>query len=181
MIDFSKVKKISIPEGVVKKIVAAGKTIWQAVTYKNWVLYSTESDGKTIYNGGLGYKNGCRVRSGGAETAHGLAACTGFIPAKGGDIVRFSGYDVKKVNVGNSINVSNASFSNMGQIVANSSDGYGCFYGTVHNWDDVLLEKENVYYWMVPDGYDIAYIRVTAYTGNGFGTNVIITVNEEIA
>jgi hypothetical protein len=34
---------------------------------RNEVRYSTEADGVTIYNGGLGYKYGYRVRSGGAE------------------------------------------------------------------------------------------------------------------
>jgi hypothetical protein len=46
---------------------------------------STEKDGITIYNGGLGYKNGYRVRSGGAEVTQQSAVCTGFIPFVKGD------------------------------------------------------------------------------------------------
>ena len=34
---------------------------------KNWVPYSTEADGITIYNDGLGYKEGYRLSSSGAE------------------------------------------------------------------------------------------------------------------
>lgn len=154
-----------------------GVRVWKS-GYKNWVRYSTEADGKTIYNGGLGYKNGYRIRSGGAESAQDSAACMGFIPAKAGDIVRLSGYDVKNAVVSNAINVSDASFTNLGQIVANNSNSYGCFHTTGENWDDVLLEKTGVYYWIVPSGYNIAYIRVTANTKNP--TSVIVTINEEI-
>lgn len=145
------------------------------VSYKNWVKYSTDEDGKTIYNGGSGYKNGYRVRSGGAEIGNESASCTGFIPVAAGDIVRLSGYDVKNVGVDNAINVSDASFTNLGQIVSNSSYSYGIFQGSGHNWDDVILEKDNVYYWVVPDDYGIAYIRVTGYTG-GDGSKMIVTV-----
>jgi hypothetical protein len=59
--------------------------LWQAVTYKNWVKYSTESDGITIYNGGLGYKDGYRIRSGGAESGTKNGVCTGYIPYVKGD------------------------------------------------------------------------------------------------
>lgn len=154
-----------------------GVRVWKS-GYKNWVRYSTTNDGKTIYNGGLGYKNGYRVRSGGAEATDGDGACTGFIPAKAGDVVRLSGYDVKAVIASNAINVSDASFTNLGQIVANAPLSYGIFSSTGHNWDDVLLEKTGVYYWIVPSGYNIAYIRVTAYTKNS--TSMIVTINEEI-
>lgn len=180
MIDFSKVKKLSIPEGIVKEIRRAADSVllWKS-GYKNWVRYSTEADGVTIYNGGLGYKNGYRIRSGGAETAHGSASHTGFIPAVGQDDVRLSGYDIKREDNANAINVYDANHTNIGQIVANSSWSYGVFDGNLINWDDVILEKDNVYKWTIPDGYGIAYIRVTGYTGND-GTKMIVTVNEEI-
>jgi hypothetical protein len=45
------------------------------------------------------------------------------------------------------------------------------------NWDDVILEKDNVYKWTIPDGYGIAYIRVSGYT-IGDGTKMIVTINE---
>ena len=64
---FSDLKSLTVPEGEVTKIAVGGVTIWENM--KNWVKFSTEADGVTIYNGGLGYKNGYRVRSGGAEAA----------------------------------------------------------------------------------------------------------------
>lgn len=180
MIDFSAIKKLFIGGIELKQLFIGGEEVWKSGP-KNWVQYSTESDGVTIYNGGLGYKYGYRVRSGGAEASQNSCTCTGYIPAVAGDIVRLSGYDVKYSTTGNAINVSNASRTNLGQIVANSSYSYGCFQYTDINWDDVILEKTGVYYWIVPDGYDIAYIRVTGYGGSNTGANMIVTVNEEIA
>lgn len=178
-IDFSKFKSLTVAGVALKQLFINGVQVWKS-GYKNWVRYSTEADGVTIYNGGLGYKNGYRVRSGGAEAGQNGASCTGFIPAVAGDVVRLSGYDVKYEGAQNAINVSNASRTNLGQIVANSSWSYGIFEGNSINWDDVILEKDNVYKWTIPDGYGIAYIRVTGYTGND-GAKMIVTINEEIA
>ena len=180
MIDFTGVKAITIPEGAVKKITrkSNGDVLWKG-GHTNLVPLSTEADDKTIYNGGLGYKNGYRIRSGGAEGGHGSASHTGFIRAKGGDVVRLSGYDIKKVETANAINVYDGNHTNLGQITSNSAWSYGIFDGNVHNWDDVILEKDGVYKWVIPDGYSIAYIRVTGYT-KADGSKMIVTVNEEI-
>lgn len=175
--NLSDFKELAIDGIKLVELFINGVRVWKS-GYKNWVRYSTTNDGKTIYNGGLGYKNGYRIRSGGAEAAQDSAACTGFIPAKAGDIVRLSGYDVKSATVSNAINVSDASFTNLGQIVANAPLSYGIFNSKGHNWDDVLLEKTGVYYWIVPSGYDIAYIRVSANTKTP--ADMIVTINEEI-
>lgn len=175
---FSGVKAITIPEGKDKKITAGGVVLWKS-GYKNWVKYSTEADGKTIYNGGLGYKNEYRVRSGGAEGWDVTASCTGFISAKGGNIVRLSGYNIKEKNVTNAINAYDSNHSHLGQIVANNTGSYGVFLGTGINWDDIVLEKDGVYKWVIPDGYSVAYIRVTGYT-LGDGSKMIVTIDEEI-
>ena len=74
MIDFTGVKAITIPEGKVKKITSNGVVLWKG-GHTNLVPLSTEADGVTIYNGGLGYKNGYRIRSGGAEGATGVGSC----------------------------------------------------------------------------------------------------------
>lgn len=160
-----------------KSLELDGVEIWRWA-YKNWVSFSINADG-TIYNNGLGYKQGYRVRSGGQEGAANYATCTGYIPVKAGDVVRLSGYDVKYTSNSNVINVSDASFTNLGQISANSSWSSGCFKGNSYNWNAVILEKTGVYYWIVPDGHNIAYIRVTGY-GATIGDDMIITVNEEI-
>lgn len=172
-------KSISINDIEMKELLINGVTIWES-GHTNLVPLSTEADGKTIYNNGLGYKNGYRIRSSGAEAGHGSASHTGYIKAKGGDVVRLSGYDAMIVDSANSINVYDKNHNNLGQISANSTWSYGIFEGNTHNWDDVILEKSGVYYWVVPEGFDIEYIRVTGYTKRD-GSKMIVTVNEEIS
>lgn len=183
--DFSVIKALTIPEGEVTKIEANGVVLWQAVTYKNWAKYSTEADGTTIYNNGLGYKDGYRVRSGGAEAAHDTATCTGFIPFKKGDILRiyptFTGQ-----NTQNAINFSDASRTNIGQQTATSSYGIcqanqSLWLASVNNVVDgvTVVDISNI-----PNANDVAYVRVThyisKYTSISSGAEMIITVNEEI-
>lgn len=174
--DFANLKSLTIPEGEVAEITCNGVLLWKG-GYTNLVPLSTEADDVTIYNGGLGYKNGYRIRSGGAEGATNNASCTGFIRAVGGNVVRLSGYNVKYANNENAINVYDANHTNLGQISANYY--YGIFADGKHRWEDIILEKEGVYYWIVPDGFDIEYIRVSGYTVND-GSKMIVTINEEI-
>jgi hypothetical protein len=153
-------------------------------TFKNWVGYSTESDGKTIYNGGLGYKDGYRVRSGGAEAVLDYATCTGFIPFKKGDILRifpaFTGQ-----NTQNAINFSDASRTNIGQQTATSSYGIcltnqSLWLESINNVVDgvSVIDISNI-----PNADDVAYIRVTNYIERvaiSSGAEMIVTINEEI-
>ena len=178
--DFSTLKALSIPEGVVKKIEVNGVVLWEEPSsYKNWVKYSTESDGVTIYNGGLGYKNGYRVRSGGAESSGNDFVCTGFIPFKKGDVLlihpSFNGG-----NSWNTINFSDASFTNLGQVTDSGSlngicTGKGSLYKSTLDG--------NVSKLIYTDEFDnsIAYIRVT-HRPSSMTTldDFIITINEEI-
>lgn len=184
---FSNVKTVVIPEGKVKAInrTSDGLLLWKG-GYKNWVPFSTESDGKTIYNGGLGYKNGYRVRSGGAETAHNNAACTGFIPVKGGDVVRISGWTryTDSGNAANAINAANSSFTNIGQV---SNGNYGIFAsgGGYAAYDKSTIEDgaNGISKWVVPPSASgVAYIRVSAYNpyDGAPGEKLIVTINEEI-
>jgi hypothetical protein len=185
MINLSNFKQLSIGGINLKKLLLGGITIWQAVTYKNWVRYSTESDGTTIYNG-KGYKDGYRVRSGGAEGTNVYATCTGYIPAKDGDVVRVSGAQFNRVDTANAINVSNGSFTNLGQITPSYANaGYGIFdfsgAYTAYCWQNTVVEESSgVWKWTIPPGAGIRYIRVSGQTG-GNGVNFIVTINEEIA
>lgn len=182
MIDLTGIKKLVIGGVELKKLAVNGVEVWSS--YTNWVPLSINADG-TIYNG-TGYKNGYRIRSGGAEATFGSASCTGFIPVKGGDVVRLSGYDVEAAYNANAINVSDASFTNLGQITPSYADaGYGIFASDAafvnHCWkNSVSQETDSVWKWTVPEGAGIEYIRVSGYTG-GNGANMIVTVNEEIA
>jgi hypothetical protein len=159
-------------------------TLWEAVTYKNWVKYSTESDGVTIYNGGLGYKDDYRIRSGGAEAEAWGAAITGFIPLKRGETLRiypaFTG-----LNTQNTINFFDSSFTNLGQIT-DGGVGYGICNGKENLYKSTVID--GVSKLTLTDAHDsaIAYVRI----GNGIavdygspiktGAAMIVTVNEEI-
>lgn len=144
----------------------------------NAVVLSIDKNGN-IYNGGLGYKNGYRVRSGGAEAEDGTGVCSGYIAVNPGDTVQISGYDITAVQSSNAINVSNAAFENLGQIVANYADaGYGIFAaGTAYQsycWNSGVVSN-GTYTWTVPpEESGIAYIRVSGYNIDGSKLTVII-------
>jgi hypothetical protein len=187
-LNFAQYVRLDIPEGRVKQITdGAGNVIWKA-GYVNMVRISTTNNGTTIYNG-TGYKNGYRIRSGGAEGAQTTSACTGFIPVNGGDIIRISGCDFSTAGgTSNAINVADASFSNIGQMTPSYADaGYGIFapsaaYQSYCYKKAVTQEKTGVWKWTVPPAAaGIAYIRVSGYNVSGnHGANMIVTVNEEI-
>lgn len=182
--DFSILKKLNIGGIDVVQLFINGVQVFKA-GYKNWVKYSTEADGKTIYNGGLGYKNGYRVRSGGAEGTTTVGACSGYIPAKGGDVVGLGGYDVTVSLNENAINVYDANFNHLGQIVSNfKASGYGIFANggthTAYSWNSGTV-KNGCFYWTVPPDLGVVYIRMNGYLGaNPDGSKLIVTINEEI-
>lgn len=170
--------------------------IWKS-GYKNWVKYSTEADGVTIYNGGLGYKDNCRVRSGGEEAANIAGSCSGYIPVNGGDIIRVAttgtgtGDRFTDGGASSAINVFGASSGkpgdNLGQVVGNSN-GYGIFasdaaYGAYNSKS--VIQKDSYWQWTVPPADSgIAFIRVSGYTNpdrDSTYEELIVTINEEIA
>ena len=163
-----------------------GVRVWKS-GYKNWVRYSTTNDGKTIYNGGLGYKDGYRVRSGGAEGEASSGSCIGFIPIKPGDVVRLSGWDFSHNANENAINVADKNFTNIGQFTMLPAR-YGVmaytYNGQYYVADSVIQEKTGVWKWVCPPNADIAFMRVSAYgsypVNNKLGSKMIVTVNEEI-
>lgn len=191
MMDFTKIKKLTIGGVELKQLFVGGIQVWKS-GYKNWVKYSTEADGVTIYNGGLGYKDGYRVRSGGAETTQAHATCTGYIRVKGGDIIRvsagrgiYSGF--VDGGVSSAINVYDASFTNLGQIVGNSPGsgifGPGAAYAAYNSKS--VVQKDNYWQWTVPpSGSKVTWIRVTGGTGSDYSgashSELIVTINEEI-
>lgn len=171
MTDFAAVKSITIPEGIVTKIVSAGVTLWEAITtgYKNWVSSSTEADGKTIYNGGLGYKNNTRLNSSAVEvTLSGYVVC-GYIPAKAGDTVRVKGITW------------DSSTSTGGYFWTFDSSYTGLKYKRPNSGSSniTVTTEENgvIAFYLEKNDTAVAYIRFSAY---GDGTNLIVTVNENI-
>lgn len=185
--DFSSIKAISIPEGVVTKIMSAGVVLWQTVTeaFKNWVKYSTESDGKTIYNGGLGYKGGYRLSSSGAEKESDYCTTFGYIPAKGGDTIRFCGQE------------NNGDYANW--CSTSASTNYICAYGSSRNFlyagnsrngydsssfIESMTQDGSISIIKLKEVSAIAYIRMSVYAPYSpagiNGETAIITVNQEI-
>lgn len=178
--DLSVFKKLTIGGVALKQLFINGIQAWKSGP-KNWVPYSTESDGVTIYNGGLGYKSGYRVRSGGAESEQAMASCTGFIPVKGLSTIRVAGTNGTFADngVNQAINVYDSSFTNLGQIVSNSTSGYGIFASDGSYADyggSTVAQGEDYWEWTVPpDDSGIAYIRVTGYTSDG--SQLVVTIN----
>lgn len=180
--DLSIFKKLSIGNVELRELYIDGVLAWKG-GYKNWVRHSINTDG-SIYNGGLGYKNGSRIRSGGAEGATTTGTHTGYIPVKANDVIRISGCEFSAGRSENAINISNSSFTNLGQMAMNSQWAYGSLEGTTYGdyTKSVTEETPGVWKWVVPPAsYNVAYIRVSAYkSSGGDGASLIVTVNEEI-
>lgn len=173
-------KSINIDGIDMKELLINGVSIWKS-GYTNLVPLSTEADGKTIYNNGLGYKNGYRIRSGGAEQAATEGVCTGFISFVKEDKLyihpAFTGG-----NTNNAINFVDASFTNLGQIT-DSGNGYGICAGNpsafktkVINGVSVLDLSSNT----ISGVENIAFVRITNNYYQATGAEMIITKNEEI-
>lgn len=182
--DFSAVKTITIPEGVVTKIISAGVTLWEVVRYINQVFISIGTDGN-VYNA-VGYKNGYRIRSGGAEDTNGSSCCTGFIPCKAGDVIRFRFASGAKIwtdntNYTTTMNFSDSGKSNLGQFTSQPAY-YGIFSGTseVNN----VKKVNEAWEYTVTDNANICFVRFSVpYTAENNwlgGADLIVTVNEEI-
>ena len=181
--NLAQVKELVIPEGEVRRIEKDGTVLWKS-GHTNRVSLSINEDG-SIYNGGLGYKDGYRVRSGGAEGEHGGCSCTGYIPVSGGDVVRIYPVNADTLSAsGNAINVYDASFTHLGQAASNSN--YGIFKTTysAYSWGNACVsEGGGIYRWTVPPAAaGVAYIRLSLYDNvNGApGAKMILTINEEI-
>ena len=170
--DIRTLKSMGLPDGSVKRWSCAGETLWEKVTELiNWALHSINPDG-SIYNNGQGYKDNCRVRSGGAEVAASECVCTGFIPIKKGKTLEISPAFTGG-NTDNAINFADANFTNLGQIV-DAGTAYGictsAYKSTVVDGKSVLALDDR-------HSADIAYVRITHNRfATAYGTNMVITV-----
>lgn len=161
--------------------------LFERFKYINQVPISIDTDG-SIYNNGLGFKDGYRVRSGGAEAESAGCTCSGFIPFKLGDTLRiyppFSG-----LNSDNAINFCDASFNTLGQMTDKPASYGICVSDTGGANPSYLTTKvDGVSTLTYTDSLDsrIAYVRVTHSSSNNtsIGTNhgerFIVTINDEI-
>lgn len=184
--DFSLFKKLSIDGVELKQLFVDGIQVWKT-GYKNWVPYSTESDGVTIYNGGLGYKDGYRVRSGGAEAANSYSTITGFIPFNKGDVLRIYPKFIGLNNI-NAINFSDGNFNNLGQINDNGA-AYGICATNTDNYLTSVIDGISTLTYTDSIDQSIRYVRITHFilANEGVtseiksGGEVVVTVNEEIS
>lgn len=178
-------KSLSIGGVALTKLSINGVQVWALAedeTNPNRIPTSIDTDG-SIYNGGLGYKQGYRIRSGGAEAAASYVSCTGYIKVEPGDVVRISNCEFSAISNGNAINVSDASFANLGQFTMQPV-AYGILASSysAYNASSVVEESTGVWRWIVPPAASgVAYIRLTCQeTGNVAGpTDMVLTINEE--
>ena len=167
MMDFSKLKEMSICGIELKQLFIDGVQVWKRI--KNWVQFSTEADGKTIYNGGLGYKNNTRLNSSAVDTGETGYVTFGYIPAKANDVIRVKGLTWSSTyNTGCYLHAFNSSFVKEKTLRPSS--------GTQ---DIVCSNEDNGVVVFTVQGYfsTCRYIRLSAY---GSGADAIITVNEKI-
>lgn len=174
-------KKLFINNVEMKEIGVGNMRMWKG-GHTNLVPLSTEADGKTIYNGGLGYKNGYRVRSGGAESESPWSTITGYIPYVKGDKLYIYPPFVGG-NTDNAINFYDSAFNCLGQ-VTDSGGQYGICSGNFTSFKtqavngvSVLDLSDNT----VSGVENIAYVRITNLLSEiTSGSEMIITKNEEI-
>lgn len=151
--------------------------------YTNLVPTAIDTDG-SIYNG-VGYKNGYRLSSAGTPKELVGSTVTGFIPVKGGDVVRVWGVGMySEINISTASNstyvcIYDASFQLLGGQTLSGGGNYGSHYNKIA----MKADGENAVI-TLGELNTIAYIRIN--TGSSAeqnirdGANMIVTVNEEI-
>lgn len=181
--NFSTLKKLYISGIELVKLTIDGVLAWKR-GYTNLVPLSTEADGVTVYNNGLGYKEGYRVHWTGDEKKLGGLACTGYIPfVKGDKLYIYPAFTGMWLH--NTVTFFDSTFAFLGHIT-DDGRGYGICNGNVAAFKTTLgdgvsiLDLSNN---TVSGVENIAYVRVTNDTdGSGItsGAEMIITKNEEI-
>lgn len=175
--------KISIPN-VTGDIVITAKAIQNAVSYKDQIAISTDTDG-SVYNS-KGYKENQRLNSSGAVVANeaGLGIgpiVTGFIPVSPGDVIRFKNAYILKYNNG-SYNTWEYDASH-NKLSTNPITPYALLNNTLPANISAVTESvdanhEGIVKMTLPLGLTAKYIRFTLDRVNS--EEPIITINEEI-
>lgn len=180
MIDFSKIKKLTVDGIDLKSLAINGVQVWKAITYTNQVPISIGTDGK-IFNDGLGYKNGYRLSSSGGESVAQKATVTGFIQAKPGDTIRIAGVDwFNTTSTVNYLIAYNGAFAKVYTGNVRNSYDTATFIDsiTTENGISTIVLKTGV------TNYDYIRISCMNYSGTTMidtdGADMIVTVNEEV-
>ena len=195
MIDFTKIKKMTIGDVELKQLFINGIQVWKSFT--NQVRQSIGSD-KQPFNGGLGYWNGQELSgSSGSQRARTNTTVTGFIPVKQGDVIRIKGCNWYSTKATNYIVAYNSNFGHWSTTQTTGTH----YYNTTNNPDERFMENpvfggsmdiqsgvSTIVIGKNKDGQlngyeNIAYIRISV-RGDGSnavdGADLIVTVNEEI-
>lgn len=176
---FTNTKGLAIPEGDVIKIECNGSVVWQLVenvNYTNQVPISIDADG-SVFNGGLGYKNGYRLSSSGGESVAESCTVTGFIKAKAGDTIRIKGY--VWYNTASSLNYLVAYDSAFAKVYTGNAKGT---YQTGSLIESMGYdETTGISTVILKSGINFEFIRISVNNSIApDGKNLIVTINEEI-
>ena len=185
--DFSTVKKLTIPEGEVIKITSGNNVLWEAITFTNQVPISTDTDG-SIFNG-VGYKENVRLSSSGgiSGSAQNGSVTTGFIPFPNGDktVIRMKGVEWKDATTNYKghyyINCYDANKKFLDYLAAAELGSYAHIVTATRDSNGIETVKFSETYGTsntkLQNFRNASFIRITAY---GKGADMIVTIDEEI-
>lgn len=189
MLDFTGVKAITIPEGVVIRIVAKEGVLWEKKAgYKNVLPLAQQYASDAPYigaDGSVGYGNNMRISTSSPSTTY-MKAITGvdttaMIPVKRGDVLRFKNCNLK-------VNPSNTSYGTYIQGFTSSKaviPGFNALYGNIKNRLPLVVDGDEIVQitlepksaWTTSRIDEVAYIMIGT---DGLDETSIITINEEI-
>ena len=187
-LDFSAIKEIAVNGVSLKNIAINGIEIWKAITFKNQVPISTDTDG-SIYNK-VGYKDNTRLSSSGgvSGSAQNGSVTTGFIPFPNGDktVIRMKGGSWKTASADGHghyyINFYDANKKFLVYLSAGEAPDYTHVVTITRDANGVETVKWSETYGTTNTMLQYVrkqakYIRINAY---GKGADFIVTIDEEI-
>ena len=186
MIEFSKIKELTL-QGVKLKLLSISPK------FTNQIKRATESDGTTIYNGGLGYIDGYRLSSSGSLSSQANTVTTGFIKCNSSSLIRIAGVTWEPTGSGDCyLAFYDSSFTLLGSINYYYATDEGAFVSTVRGnvkfktssstTAKISPTKQNgtlVFdqYTFKTDADKVAHFRINGF---GKGSDMMVSINEEI-
>lgn len=170
MMDFSQFKKLTIGGVELKQLFINGVQVWKGVSYTNQIPISTDKSG-AVYNG-KGFKENTWVNAGNEGQTTGKD-CTGFIPCKIGDVIRFKNVAFDN-NSNNRLSFFKSDKSYIGQVNGNSTYILNTNFSGVKGSDGYYTQLKII---SRTETTNCAFIRVSC---NNIDSSSIITVNQEI-